>query len=288
MEWPPCITQTCIPPAWLETEVVGQARGDGEKTLIELLLLQYVGVLMMRRQHEIRQTWMQASRNESRTYPFEQLVGPLPRKLLATTTFREPTLSQWKWPTRFRLNLIGWLDELQWIDAPGQVTFLELAMDFEAFSRRPIPPAPEAKYARAGVLPLAERGRVLRMALAALQALTITGDVVPAKAVKKCKSLVPLGGPPVIGLSSRPYFTMRPAMLDHIQKMQLYNTNRWARKKQTRVCPLPRPQKRIVPLIPMRLRTLGEPDVMKMSFGANIVPSTQQLYRISGKGGGPT
>ena len=36
MEWPPCITQACIPPAWLETEVVGQARGDGEKTLIEL------------------------------------------------------------------------------------------------------------------------------------------------------------------------------------------------------------------------------------------------------------
>ena len=124
------------------------------------------------------------------------------------------------------------------------------------------------------------------MALAALQALAVTGEVVPAKAVKKCKSLVPLGGPPVIGLSSRPYFTMRPAMLDHIQKMQLYNTNRWARKKQTRVCPLPRPRKRIVPLIPMRLRTLGEPDVMKMSFGTNIVPSTQQLYRISGKGGG--
>ena len=52
------------------------------------------------------------------------------------------------------------------------------------------------------------------------------------------------------------------------------------------MCPLPRPQKRIVPLVPMRLRTLGEPDVMEMSFGTNIVPSTQQLYRISGKGGG--
>ena len=36
----------------------------------------------------------------------------------------------------------------------------------------------------------------------------------------------------------------------------------------------------------MKLRTLDEPDVIKMSFGANIVPSTQQLYRISGKGGG--
>ena len=132
MEWPPCITQACIPPEWLETEVVGRAREEGENTLIELLPLQYVSVLMMRRQHEIRQTWMQTSKNESRTYPFDQLVGPLPRKLPTTTTFRELTRSQWKWPDRFRLNLIEWLNALQWIDAPGQVTFLELALDFEA------------------------------------------------------------------------------------------------------------------------------------------------------------
>ena len=94
MEWPPCITQACIPPVWLGTEVMGRVREEGEKTLIELLLLQYVGVLMMRKQHEIRQTWMQASKNESHMYPFNQLVGPLPRKLPPTTTFREPTVSQ--------------------------------------------------------------------------------------------------------------------------------------------------------------------------------------------------
>ena len=33
-------------------------------------------------------------------------------------------------------------------------------------------------------------------------------------------------------------------------------------------------------------RSFSEPEVMKMSFGTNIVPSTQQLYRSSGKGGG--
>ena len=201
----------------------------------------------MRKQHEIRQTWMQASKNEAYAYPFHQLVGPLPRRLPPTTTFREPTVSQWKWPDRFRSNPISWLTELQWIDAPGQVTSLELALDFEAFSRRPIPPAPEAKHERTGVLPLPERGRVLRMALATLQGLATTGEVVPAKAVKKCKSLVPLGGPPVIGLSKRPHFTMRPAMLDHIKKMQQYNTNRWAKKKQTNLRPPPRPQKRTAP-----------------------------------------
>ena len=165
---------------------MGTPREEGGKTLIELLLLQYVGVLMMRKQHEIRQTWMQASKNEAYAYPFHQLVGPLPRRLPPTTTFREPTVSQWKWPDRFRSNPISWLTELQWIDAPGQVTSLELALDFEAFSRRPIPPALEAKHERTGVLPLAERGRVLGMALAALQTRATTGEVVPAKAIKKC------------------------------------------------------------------------------------------------------
>ena len=190
---------------------------------------------------------MQANKNESRTYPFNQLVGPLPRKLPPTTTFREPMTLQWKWSDRFSFNLTEWLAELQWIDAPGQVTFLELALDFEAFSRRPIPPTPEAKYERTGVLQLAERGKVLRMALAALQELATTGESVPAKAVKKCKSLIPLGGPHVIGLSKRPCFTMQPAMLDHIKKMQQYNTNRWAKKKQTNLRPPPRPQKRTAP-----------------------------------------
>ena len=279
MEWPPCITQACIPPEWLGTAIEGRAQEEGEKTLIELLLLQYVGVPMMRKQHEIRQAWIQASNNESHAYPFHQLVAPLPRKLLPTTTFREPTVSQRKWPDRFRFNLFRWLSELQWIDAPGQVMFLELALDFEAFSRRPISPAPEAKYERTGVLPLAERGRVLIMALAALQVLATTREVVPAKAVKKCKSLVPLGGPPVIGLSKRPYFTMRPPMLDHIEKMQQYYTSQWARNRQSKLRPPARPQKHNAPLIPMRLKNLNEPDAIKMSFGTNIVPSTQRQRR---------
>ena len=53
MEWPPCITQACIPPVWLGTEALGRPREEEEKTLIELPLLQYVGALMMRKQNEI-------------------------------------------------------------------------------------------------------------------------------------------------------------------------------------------------------------------------------------------
>mmetsp|Transcript_22967 Transcript_22967/g.41367 ORF Transcript_22967/g.41367 Transcript_22967/m.41367 type:complete len:332 (-) Transcript_22967:213-1208(-) len=195
MEWPPCITQACIPPAWMEKANNAMAQGEEEKNLIEILLLQYVGILMMRKHHEIKQTWMQPNKSEVHLYPFYQLFGPLPCRLVPKATFRTLTPSQWKWSERFRLNLISWLNELQWIDAPGQVTFLELVMDFEAFSRKPIPPAPEARYEKTGTLPLAERGRVLRMSIAALQPLMMEGEAVPAKAVKKCRSLVPLGGP---------------------------------------------------------------------------------------------
>ena len=46
----------------------------------------------------------------------------------------------------FRTDLLCWLGALMWADEVGTVTFLELAMDFEAHSRRALLAAPQAEF----------------------------------------------------------------------------------------------------------------------------------------------
>ena len=68
--------------------------------------------------------------------------------------------------------MLRWHAELEWLKIPPaheriprahwQVSFMELALDFEAFAGRPLPPAPQSKYL-GGDLSLQEKGRVLRL-----------------------------------------------------------------------------------------------------------------------------
>ena len=61
----------------------------------------------------------------------------------------------------FLTELLSWLGELVWSDEVGTVTYLELAMDFEAHAGRALPSAPQARFKGLSV-PLQERGRGLR------------------------------------------------------------------------------------------------------------------------------
>ena len=79
-------------------------------------------------------------------------------------------------------------------------------MDFECFAARTLPASPQAVY-RATALPLPERARVLKLALATLQKLSVAGAVLPGGVLTKCSSLVPLGAPTVVGVSARPSIT---------------------------------------------------------------------------------
>ena len=84
-------------------------------------------------------------------------------------------------------------------------------MDFECFAGRSLPASPQAIY-RATALPLPERARVLKLALVTLQKHAVSGQVVLGGVLTKCTSIVPLGGPTVVGISARPYFTRRSPM----------------------------------------------------------------------------
>ena len=75
---------------------------------------------------------------------------------------------EWGWEQAFLVDLLLWLAKLQWMpQGSGQVTFMELAMDFEATAGRALPPSPQSSLQGVS-LSLHERARVLRVAMASL------------------------------------------------------------------------------------------------------------------------
>ena len=57
---------------------------------------------------------------------------------------RDPLREAWTWEMSSKEDLVRWLGPLQWT-AQGQVTFVELALDFEAASQQTLPAAPASK-----------------------------------------------------------------------------------------------------------------------------------------------
>ena len=153
-------------------------------------------------------------------YPYMQLFGPLPPLAAPDFDIAPVCPSSWPWDTDFRDALTGWLRGLTWHDnkEEGTVTFLELALDFEAYAGRGIPPSPQAIF-KGATLPLQERARVLRMALNELRPQVTRGHLHPGTVINRANSLVPLGGPTASGISRRPYFSRRDRMLPLIRNL---------------------------------------------------------------------
>ena len=82
-----------------------------------------------------------------------------------------------------------------------------------------------------GPMPLSERGRILRVAMAVADRHKVEGNVCPGGMIQQCKSLVALGGMAQVGLNCRPYFMARQAMQRHLALLQRYNTGRWTQNK---------------------------------------------------------
>ena len=122
----------------------------------------------------------------------------------------------WKWGPDFQPAVLRWLSELQWLprddslpEAHRQVSFLELALDFESYTGRPLPPTPQTRF-KGGEMSLQEKGRVLRLAVSMLGKAAGRESILPAGFTNRCRSLVPLGAGTTAGVKGRPIFT-RPA-----------------------------------------------------------------------------
>ena len=103
-------------------------------------------------------------------YPYQELFGPLPEPCLRAPLGLRPVPPHlWKWSMTFQADLLKWLNGLQWIPGPGEVTFLELVLDYETWTGTCVPEGSQWDGAARGPMPLSEKGRVLRVAMAILE-----------------------------------------------------------------------------------------------------------------------
>ena len=134
----------------------------------------------------------------------------------------------------FLLAMVAWLQDLQWLPVDdtlphghGQVSFMELALDFETHAGRPLPPTPQPRFTGTE-LSLQEKGRVVRLAVTLMGKAAGRESILPARITNHCRSLVPLGAGPVVGVKGRPLFTRPMAVWHHLKRLQKYNAEWWA------------------------------------------------------------
>ena len=115
-----------------------------------------------------------------------------------------------------------------------QVSLLELALDFESYTRRPLPPTPQTRFV-GGEMSLHEKGRVLRLAVSVLGKAAGRESILLVDFTNRCHSLVPLGAGTTAGVKGKPVFTRPAAVWHHLCCLQQYIAARWAQQQQARV-----------------------------------------------------
>ena len=108
------------------------------------------------------------------------------------------------------MALLQWANQLEWLPGQCHVTYVEVALDFEAHAERALP-APSDQ--RGVTLPLYTKGQVLKMALDALQQHVQVGALLWGKELLMAKSLLSLGGFQCVGWAARPLFARLAVML---------------------------------------------------------------------------
>ena len=136
---------------------------------------------------------------------------------------------QWPWEATFLHALLRWAGALLWLPRQGQVTYAELALDFEEHAGRALPAA--AGHRLAGpVPPLRERAHVLKLALDKTQQFLRAGELLGGQLRPLCNALVPFGGYKCMGRTERPVFACRPAMQEHMRRLEAHCRALWARR----------------------------------------------------------
>ena len=174
-------------------------------------------------------------------YPWHQLQSPFPQPTKTCLPAMGQLPRDWKWGPDFQPAVLRWLSELQWLpredslpEAHRQVSFPELALDFESYTGRPLPPTPQTRF-KGGETSLQEKGRVLRLAVSLLGKAAGRESILPAGFTNRCRSLVPLGAGTTAGVKGRPIFTRPAAVWHHLRRMQQYSAKRWAQQQQAKV-----------------------------------------------------
>ena len=155
---------------------------------------------------------VQTSNGKRDTYPWHHLQLP---QLRESPTDRHPGhqtaakgMEMGAWSAA---HSVYWQSRLIWLKLPPmheclpwahrQASFMELSLDFEAYARRSLPPAPQCKFT-GGDMPLQEKGRVLRLIATLLGRAMEQESIFPAKMTHHCRSLTSMGAGTVMGLEA--------------------------------------------------------------------------------------
>ena len=169
--WPACVRKCgLIPLSWSEPTGVNKAQLEIRRVQLIRFVVFYhsmIASLLLARLREERilpvlfPPRKRPPMGATSDYPFGELTVVLPNSALAFSAAISTLSPQiWGWELSFRDALLIWLRALRWQAAQGCVTFLELALDFEAYTKRTLPSTPNSRLV-GQKLPLQERARVL-------------------------------------------------------------------------------------------------------------------------------
>ena len=107
--------------------------------------------------------------------------------------------ADWRWPQDFLRGLVRWAWALAWMPEPAEVSWAELALDYEAFVGRALPASPDHRL-RGTRLPLGKRAQFLRKAVGLAERHLAAGAMLGGAPLGCYRSLLPLGafGSPVL------------------------------------------------------------------------------------------
>ena len=137
--------------------------------------------------------------------------------------------SHWPWEATFPHAFLRWAGALLWLPDQGQVTYVELALEFEEHAGRAPPAAPGHKLA-GRVPPLRERAHVLKLALDKTQQFSRASELLGGQLRPLCNALVPFGGYKCMGCRERPVFACRQAMQEQMGPLEVHCRALWARR----------------------------------------------------------
>ena len=230
-----------------ELALAGHQWAHDDHSPLELFVRQlhcmFLAVLQARKQRDEEECLLfpvERRKAPQEQYPWHQLQPPFPRPTKTQLPAMGHLPRDWKRGPDFQPSILRWLSELQWLprddnlpEAHRQVSFLELALDFESYTRRPLPPTPATRFKGREIL-LQEKGRALRLAVSLLGKAAGRESILPAGFTNKCRSLVPLGAGTTAGVKGWPVFTRPMAVWHHLRRMQHY-VARLAQQQQARV-----------------------------------------------------
>ena len=111
----------------------------------------------------------------------------------------------------------------------AEVSWAELALDYEAFVGRVLPTSPD--HGLWGTrLPLGERAQVLRKAPGLVERHLVAGTLLCGASLGHRCSLLPLGGRVCVGLSARPFFAAHHEVMLQLMRLATYCWDSWVRR----------------------------------------------------------